>query len=140
MKKIFLTVVVLFATLCAFAQTEIPSITTAQYEQLPKNNQVFVLIFTMEKFCPPCTAAKKLLFPRLTERYGQTENVHLYLVNVSQNEERGPNSLYGRYGVQGAPHFLVLVNDSVQFSQNGFDRNKPDELFQKIVAAVEPFK
>ena len=140
MKKWFLACGILVLSVLGFAQGDIPFITTAQYDSLSKNNQVFILVFTTSRYCPPCHAASAYLFPKLQEQYKTVDNVQVFQVNVDNPAEKDSNSLKARYGVRGTPSLVVLVNDSAQLFHEGFNSKKPEELLRQITDTVNKYK
>lgn len=149
MKKYFYVALLLVVGfISAFADTDmfdpkdIPVITTAQYDQMDKNNQVYILVFTMYYYCPPCRKMEKMLLPNLVANYKDVSNVHIYQVNVygAGDTTSDPNSLASRFGAVGIPHLLVVYNDTVLFSQLGFSENMMPNLENQIKEVVNKFK
>lgn len=137
-----LLAVVCFVPTFAEETSALPSITTAQYDQMDKNNQVYILVFTMEYYCPPCRKMEKLLLPNLVASYKDTPNVHIYQMDVQApgDTRDDPDSLVNRFGAVGIPHLLVLHNDTVMFSQLGFSETMMPTLENKIKEVVNKFK
>ena len=145
MKKWFYAVllaVVCFVPTFAEEYPVVPFLTTAQYDKMDKNNQVYILVFTMKYYCPPCRKLEKLLLPHLVASYKGTSNVHIYQMDVRAPGDRqeDADSLVNRFGAVGIPHLLVLHNDTVMFGQLGFSEALMPVLENKIKEVVNKFK
>ena len=145
MKKwLYAGVLLVCACVSSFAFTglnpNIPVTTTAQYDQMDKNKQVFVILLTMSYHCPPCRRMEMMLFPDLMKKYENDSNVHFYQVDIYQDGKDEANSLRMRFGAIGIPHLLVLYNDTALVSRMGFSENMLPALRQEVENVIDKFK
>lgn len=144
MKKIIVTLAV---CLLAFAgmyelraqQQQVPALTSAQYASMKKDD-VYVIMFTANG-CPPCARAKKAFLPGLVQKYAAESNVHVYLFPVDADTPAPDGTtLNARLGINQAPTFVVLYNDTPVFSSTGFSPAKANKLESDIATAVDRVK
>lgn len=146
MKK-WLLLVCMLAVLAGFplavhaqaAAPELKTLTTAQYDEQNKDNQVFVLFFSSD-FCRFCQRAKTSLNEWLFSFGEGMENVHVYYVDTKRDQATTGNLLQDRFFVSKMPTFLVLVNNSVQYRHEGFSVDQTEEIKKGIMNAVDAFK
>ncbi len=116
-----------------------PALTSAQYASMKKDD-VYVIMFTM-KGCIPCVKAKKQFLPVLAQKYASESKVHVYLFPVDADEP-APNgtSLYTQLGINQAPTFVVLYNDTPMYTYTGFPTEGTAKLENDIISAVARVK
>jgi len=118
------------------AATSLETITTAQYDKMNKNNQIFVVVFG-GSFCGPCRTAVEKLSPWLNDKFGKMENVHVYYMDVMETSVEKKNLLHNRLGVGRVPFFAVLSNNSLQWSESSFNKENYFSLQDRILGAVK---